>query len=147
MKFQLERLFFKDSYTIGNFFVDFEKEKSWEYLFNMLEPQNRDFNKDGDLKDPGEGKINGKTAIPFGTYKFKLIQSPCFKMKVPLLLDVPGFTSVEIHIGNKAKDTRACLLPGNNLIKGKVLHSTECFEKLMALLEASGQTEWKLEII
>lgn len=147
MKFQLERKHFKDGYTIGDFFVDRENGAGWEYLFNMLEDTNRDFNKDGDHNDEGEGKIYGKTCIPFGTYKMVITMSKRFKRELPLLLNVPNYTGVRIHPGNTADDTEGCLLPGINDEKGKVHQSTECFNKLFSMMHYSGQSEWSIEII
>jgi hypothetical protein len=147
MKLQLERKYFKDGYTIGDLFVDFERGNGWQYLFNMLEDQNRDLNKDGDLTDPGEGKVYGKTCIPFGTYKIAITLSQRFGVLLPLLQNVPGYTGVRIHPGNTDADTEGCLLPGFNTIKGRVTSSSFCFNKLMRLFKESGQTEWEINII
>ncbi len=57
-------------------------------------------------------KIPGETAIPEGRYRVGLSPSARFKMVLPILLDVPGFTSVRIHGGNAAADTEGCILVG-----------------------------------
>lgn len=59
-----------------------------------------------------EWKIAGQTAIPAGTYRVALTVSPRFKRELPLLLDVPGYSGVRIHAGNRADDTEGCILPG-----------------------------------
>lgn len=54
--------------------------------------------------------------IPVGIYKCRRFMSPhngaCY-----LLLNVPGFSMVEIHIGNYPSDTIACILPGKKVAK------------------------------
>ena len=62
MELRLRRLYPKEKYTIGKFYVN------GEYFCDVLEDPVRDLNKDGDLDDAGEGKIPGNTAIPYDTY-------------------------------------------------------------------------------
>lgn len=59
-------------------------------------------------------KIYGETAIPCGRYRVTWYYSPHFKKWLPLLLNVPGFSYVEIHSGNKPADTKACILVGDD---------------------------------
>lgn len=59
-------------------------------------------------------KIYGKTAIPYGRYEIVRTTSPRFKKMLPELLNVPLYSGVRIHPGNKAEDTEGCLLPGIN---------------------------------
>ena len=50
--------------------------------------------------------------IPAGKYRVGLRNSPHFGKDVPQVLNVPGRTYVLFHIGNTAKDTKACFCPG-----------------------------------
>jgi len=119
VKLKLQRRFLGDDYTIGSLFID------GLYVCDTIEDKVRDVNKDGDLDDPGEEKVFGETAIPYGTYAVDLTMSPKFKRVLPILLDVPHFTGIRIHRGNTAKDSHGCILPGENKIKGGVINSTK----------------------
>lgn len=57
-------------------------------------------------------KIVGQTAIPRGKYKVSLSMSGHFDRILPLIENVPGFSGVRIHSGNKAADTEGCILVG-----------------------------------
>ena len=95
----LERLYLKADYTIGRLLVD------GDYFCDTLEDRVRDYNKDGDLLDEGEGKVYGETAIPYGRYSVVVSHSPKFRRDLPLLLNVPHFTGIRIHAGNHAGHT------------------------------------------
>jgi hypothetical protein len=93
-------------------------------------------------------KIRGKTAIPTGAYDIALCESPRFSDSyekrglgriVPLLINVPNYKGVRIHIGNKAADTDGCILVGNwrKALGGKIENSTKTYKALLALLLAS----------
>ena len=76
-------------------------------------------------------------AIPEGTYPLKLRYSVKHGRDVPGVEDVPGFSDVEIHIGNFPKDTEACLLVGRTIgpnpdfIGGSKLAFADLWEKLL----------------
>lgn len=128
----LERFYLGSEYTIGKLFVD-------GLLFcDTLEDVVRDLNKDGDLHNPGEGKIPKHTAIPFGRYRVILTRSPKFRRELPEILKVQDFTSVRIHAGNSADDTEGCILVGENKIKGHLVRSryweTQLIERLKHFL-------------
>lgn len=82
-----------------------------------LEDVDRDLNKDGDLADGGEQKVWGQTCIPAGTYNIVWRHSPSLHKMMPYLEDVPGFSGIMIHPGNRTADTKGCLLVGNKLEK------------------------------
>lgn len=129
MNLELKRIAFKSTYTIGKLYID------GKYFCDTLEDYNRDFNKDGDLKDKGETKIFGETAIPYGTFKVIMNMSNRFQKIMPLLLDVPHFAGIRIHAGSKPEHSHGCILVGINSIKGRLTDSKEYTEKLYKILE------------
>lgn len=130
MKLKLERKYFKNTYTIGNLYVD------GTFFSNTLEDKNRDVNKNGKF-DNGETKVYGETCIPFGTYKIVVNMSPKFKRELPRLLNVPSFEGVLIHRGNTAKDSAGCILVGENKVVGKVINSTPYEERLVKMMKTA----------
>lgn len=128
-----------ENYTSGNLYIDNE------WLCHTLEDKTRDTNHDGKLDSP---KIFGQTAIPYGSHEMTLIYSPHFKMMVPLIIGVSGFTSIEIHPGNTIADTNGCILVGIRSDKGDTLKfgtSRAMFAKLMDKLNSSGQKTFQFE--
>lgn len=153
MELKLKRIALRETYTIGRLYVDNH------YFCDTLEDKVRDINKDGDLNDVGEGKVYGKTAIPYGRYEITMkVQSPKFSKYqfynnvcngfLPRLLNVKHFDGILIHVadGYKGADLLSgCIGIGRNLIKGGLLHGRETFIKLYKeLLEADkmGETIW-----
>lgn len=133
MKLKLQRRFLGETYTIGSLYIDGVK------LCDTIEDKVRDYNKDGDLNDPGEQKIYGETAIPYGTFEVDLTMSPKFKRVLPLVKNVPYFVGIRIHRGNTASDSAGCILPGENKVKGMVINSTKyeliIIEKILAAIK------------
>ncbi len=60
-------------------------------------------------------KVPGETAIPAGRYRVILTFSQRFQRVLPLLLDVPDFTGIRIHAGNRSSETDGCLLVGQSV--------------------------------
>lgn len=116
----LNRIAKKTKYTIGKLF------EGEAYFCDTLEDPVRelkDLNHDGDFNDSGEGKIHGQTAIPAGTYEIKMTYSERFQKLMPILLDVPGYSGIRIHSGNKPEHTEGCILLGKNKIVGGLTDS------------------------
>lgn len=98
MNITVKRHTCKKHSTVGSMHID------GTYFCDTLEDRVR--------RLPEEVKIWGKTAIPAGTYKIVMHDSPKFKRRLPMLLDVPYFTGILIHRGNKVEDTQGCILVG-----------------------------------
>lgn len=84
-------------------------------------------------------KIQNETAIPAGTYRVVITWSPHFMTFLPLLVQVPGFTGVRIHSGNKASDTEGCILVGRVAGQDVVLESRAAFSELFPLMEEADK--------
>ena len=130
MELLLERKYFKDTYTIGNLYID------GKFFCNTLEDKNRDINKNGKF-DGLETKVYSETCIPFGTYEVIVNYSPKFKRELPRLLNVPYFDGILIHRGNTSQDSAGCILVGENKVKGKVINSTKYELELVKVLKNS----------
>lgn len=115
MKITVQRETYTDKSTCGEMLID------GEFFCYTLEPP----------KDRSKGK---PYCIPAGTYPLVLQHSPRFDMTTPHVLDVPGFTDIEIHPGNWARDTEGCCLVGNTRSADFVGESKMAFEKLMSIL-------------
>jgi hypothetical protein len=135
MKLLLKRVALRETYTIGRLYVD-------NHLFcDTCEDKVRDIER--------EGKVYGKTAIPYGTYKVTLgVQSPKYSQRaaydwckgyLPRLLNVPHFDGILIHAGNTAEDSAGCILVGENKVKGKVINSMATLKRLYGILKEAGE--------
>ncbi len=90
-----------------------------------------------ELGPNGEGKIPGRTAIPFGEYAVIIDKSTRFNRLMPHILDVPFFEGVRIHSGNTAADTEGCILLGlDKTGDDSIGHSVTAFEAFMDRLKA-----------
>jgi hypothetical protein len=119
MELTLIRKYFKEKYTLGKLSVDQNPicDTMEDVVRNL-----HDINHDGDFDDDAEGKIYGKTAIPCGKYKIIVSLSPRLKRRLPLLLNVPGFTGIRIHGGKNETWTEGCILVGENKEKGSLVN-------------------------
>lgn len=112
------------------------------FLCWSLEPEDRGLHQEMALPQIERIKIKGKTAIPKGTYRIQLRVSPSFKDKwyakpyggkMPYLQNVPGFSGVMIHPGNRPEDTAGCILPGmlHSGLRGRIFDSVLAWQDLM----------------
>ena len=138
MEVLIKRIAKKDTYTIGNLFID------GKYICDTLEDKDRGLTQKMPLSEIKSKKIYGETAIPTGRYKLdlntvspKYSNSSKYKWaqkyegKLPRILNIPGFEGVLLHVGNSAQDSLGCPLVGKNKVVGKVLESTKTFTDLM----------------
>lgn len=95
--------------------------------------------------ETGGAKVPGETAIPRGSYDVQITMSARFAKPLPLLLNVPNYSGVRIHPGNKPEDTEGCILVGNGRdLKNKdwVSASAAAFAALFEKIErAQGHSE------
>lgn len=117
MKINVKRLHKTNNSTIGELYID------GKFECYTLEDVERD------------KKIDGKTAIPKGTYKVIINHSNRFNRLLPLLLDVPNYAGVRIHSGNTAQDTEGCILVGKkrgiDVLYDSRLAFSQLFEKML----------------
>ncbi len=78
------------------------------------------------VREPGV-KIAGKTAISEGRYPLVIDQSNRFRRAMPHILDVPNFTGIRIHTGNRATDVEGCIAVGYTKEKDFIGRSVEAF--------------------
>lgn len=115
MELTLQRIAKDKKYTLGELSIDGEK------FCHTLEPT---------WRKPEAREVAECTAIPVGRYPVVITFSPKFKQWLPLLLHVPGFTGIRIHAGNTSKDTKGCILVGENTSKGTLSDSRLWVERL-----------------
>lgn len=112
----LNRSAYSDISTLGDIWIDSQ------WVCYTLEPTCRKM-------------TSGPIAVPQGKYELVMYESPKNKMRVPLLLKVPGRDSIEIHIGNKPADTEGCILPGLGKSQDWVSDSGKAFRLLISIIE------------
>lgn len=134
MELLLNRRWKKDTYTIGEFFINGKK------FSETCEDKDRGLTNKMSLAEIKSKKIYGKTAIPTGTYEIKMTYSAKFANrpfakpyggKVVEIMNVPGYQGVRMHPLNTAEDSLGCVGLGRNLEKGKVLQSTAYYLKFV----------------
>lgn len=119
MELTVIRKHFTDHYTIGRLMLD--QVRVTDTLEDVVRDLT-DINHDGDFDEEGEGKIYGKTAIPYGRYKVIVNDSRKLKRRLPILLNVPGYEGIRIHGGRNETWTEGCILVGDNEIKGQLVN-------------------------
>lgn len=91
-------------------------------------------------------KVFGRTAIPRGTYRVIMHDSPHFGRLMPMLVDVPGYSTVYFHPGNTANDTEGCILVGFTLADDHTIGGSRgAFAALYSQIEEAinaGQKVW-----
>ena len=118
----IDRIAFKDSYTIGRISV------GGLTISDTIEDKVRILNSAAD-------KIYGETAIAAGTYKADIYFSKKFGYKVIRLFDVPYFSGIYIHRMNTAKDSLGCIGVGYNDKKGWLSKPTLAMNRLIEAVE------------
>lgn len=135
MKLRLERYHSGATATLGDLF------NGADFFCHTLEDVVREIQPDG------TGKVWGATAIPAGTYKVIINESQRFGRRMPRLLDVPHFTGILIHKGNRSEDTHGCILVGETIAgPDLLLRSTPAFDRLFPLIQRALDAGEPVEI-
>lgn len=129
MELMVNRDIFTEDSTLGHLYINDQFE------CYTLEDKYREI--DG---EPVEvWKVKGETAIPLGRYAIQLLNSYRFQMVTPHLMNVPGFTAIEMHPGNTHHDTEGCILVGTQRGEDNITESRAAFTALMAKLQAVNE--------
>ena len=131
LHFTLIRKYRKEKYTIGLLYAN------GEFLCNIVEDRDRGLNNNMSAAAILKIKVPSETAIPTGTYRLVVNESPKFKREMIEVVGVPGFTGIRIHNGVNADHSSGCLIPGLNTIKGGVSDSKRYEEILTKKVKAS----------
>ena len=107
-------------------------------------------------------KLRGETRIPEGTYELNYLKSDTpmtlsYKKKYPWfkwhleVKNVPNFSNVYIHIGNKESETDGCLLVGDTANTnvntfGFISNSTATFQRLYKVVSDTLDKNEKINI-
>ena len=124
MIINLVRYKYFDDRTIGRMYVD------GVFFGHTLE----------DTVRPLGIKVKEHTAIPAGSYEVEVTRSARFKRDMPIVLNVPMFTGIRIHGGNRPEDTEGCIMVAENLLteKGKNIIQGTLERDLTAKMKADG---------
>ena len=85
-----------------------------------------------------DNKVN-VSSIPDGSYTMGRVDSPRFGKDCWSVLNVPGRSHILLHAGNKAKDTRGCILPGSGLLADGVSQSKKALETFAVQAKTSEE--------
>lgn len=137
MEVELYRKYKKETYTIGEVYID------GEFFCHSIEDIDRGLYQYMNAGEISKLKVYGETAIPYGSYKVTITYSPKYKRNMPQVMNVVGFSGIRIHSGNSEKDSLGCILLGNAPDpenRGWVSDSRKTCKKFEEILEKAGGT-------
>jgi Family of unknown function (DUF5675) len=107
-----------------------------EYFCETLEDACRGLAQGLSIQENMARKQYGQTCIGTGTYAGVMARSTKFKRVLPLIMNVPAFTGIRIHRGNRAGDTLGCPLVGTTRDESKkmILQSKVKEEELVRMM-------------
>lgn len=141
MKLKVVREKKNDVCTIGSLFINDV------FFCYTLEDKDRGLKQSDSLLFIQAKKIFGLTAVPSGTYKLIVNQSPKFKRMLPRILDIKGFDGVLLHRGNSANDSLGCILVGYKKGENSIFESTKAESDLVKKLLLHNNEVHSIEIV
>jgi hypothetical protein len=140
MELQLKRETFTEQSTIGTLTIN------GVFECFILEDKDRGLNDTMSLEKIAGTKVYGKTAIPYGRYEIDWTMSARFKVFMPILLNVKGYSGIRIHKGNTEVDSLGCLLCGTRKKNNMITESTLATRNLYAKIEAAKKQGQRIYI-
>jgi hypothetical protein len=122
LQFTLDRYEFTDEFTIGKLYAN------ETFICYTLEGYDR-------YLENGYVKVQNNTVIPRGLYNMTVNFSERFQRKMPLVLNVPGFSSIRIHSDNSAANTDGCILVSMSKVIDSVLGSIDVVAMIIELID------------
>ena len=89
------------------------------------------------LLEKGGMKVKTRTAIPRGTYPLTVSMSAHFGKELPEVQNVPQFSGVRCHGGNRAEDTEGCILVGKVLTKTGIANCADTVRRMISMINAT----------
>ena len=82
-----------------------------------------------------DGKQYGRTAISRGMYRLEVTFSQRFQKELPAVVDVPAFTGIRVHGGNRAEDSLGCILLGQVRTASGIANCASTVSRLIAMIK------------
>jgi hypothetical protein len=140
MELYLKRDTFTDISTTGKLLID------GQFECFILEDRDRGLTDTMPLAEIVATKIYGKTAIPYGRYEVDWTMSARFKVFMPILLNVKGYSGIRIHKGNTEIDSLGCLLCGRKRANNVITESTAATNLLYTKIQTAKSRKEKIFI-
>jgi hypothetical protein len=140
MELYLKRDTFTETSTTGRLLID------GQFECFILEDRDRGLTDTMPLAEIVATKIYGKTAIPYGRYEVDWTMSARFKVFMPILLNVKGYSGIRIHKGNSEIDSLGCLLCGRKRANNVITESTAATNLLYTKIQTAKSRREKIFI-
>ena len=140
MKIEIKRIAKRDTYTISKVYI------RGKYFCDALEPRDRGWTNEMGSASIHQMRDFGHDAIPTGIYTVHLHWMNKLQAMRPQVMDVPGFNGIFFHEGNTAKDTRGCILLGENSAIGFVGKSKAYIKKFTDIVTDCEKRQEKVEL-
>jgi hypothetical protein len=140
MELYLKRDTFTETSTTGRLLID------GQFECFILEDKDRGLTDTMPLAEIVATKIYGKTAIPYGRYEVDWTMSARFKVFMPILLKVKGYSGIRIHKGNTEIDSLGCLLCGRKRANNIITESTAATNLLYTKIQTAKSRKEKIFI-